>query len=95
MPSDTLQSPHGAGVAHRMLAVMINLLQHKKAGLVDLLETLPAREKSGHGSIESILIILLICFVLPAILTLFFSILLRKAGWIKEGDMTLNLTPSH
>ncbi|PJE80095.1 hypothetical protein CI610_00906 [invertebrate metagenome] len=65
------------------------------AGLVGPLETLPAMEKSGHGSMESILIILLICFVLPAILTLIFSVLLRKAGWIKEGDMALNLTPTH
>ena len=35
--------------------------------------------------------ILLICFVLPAILTLFFGVLCRKAGWIKDGDMKLDL----
>ena len=35
--------------------------------------------------------ILLICFVLPAVLTLFFGALFRKAGWIKEGDLKLDL----
>lgn len=35
--------------------------------------------------------ILLICFVLPAVLTLFFGALCRKAGWIKEGDLKLDL----
>ena len=34
---------------------------------------------------------LLICFVLPAVLTLFFGALCRKAGWIKEGDLKLDL----
>ena len=35
--------------------------------------------------------ILFICFVLPAILTLFFGVLCRKTGWIKDGDMKLDL----
>ena len=35
--------------------------------------------------------ILHICFVLPAVLTLFFGALCRKAGWIKEGDLKLDL----
>lgn len=35
--------------------------------------------------------ILLICFVLPAILTLIFGMVLRKMGWIKEGDLKLDL----
>ena len=35
--------------------------------------------------------ILLVCFVLPAVLTLFFGALCRKAGWIKEGDLKLDL----
>ena len=35
--------------------------------------------------------ILLICFVLPAVLTLFFGALCRKAGWIKDGDLKLDL----
>lgn len=35
--------------------------------------------------------ILLICFVLPAILTAIFGELLRKLGWIHEGDLKLDL----
>ncbi len=33
---------------------------------------------------------LLICFVLPAVLTWIFGIVCRKLGWIREGDLTLN-----
>ena len=35
--------------------------------------------------------ILMVCFVLPAVLTLFFGELLRKAEWIKLGDLKLDL----
>lgn len=35
--------------------------------------------------------ILFVCFVLPAVLTLLFGEILRKLGWIKEGDLTLDL----
>lgn len=35
--------------------------------------------------------ILLVCFLLPAVLTLIFSELLRKIGWIKTGDLKLDL----
>ena len=33
--------------------------------------------------------LILICFVLPAVLTLLFAYLLRKWGWIKDGDLKL------
>ena len=33
--------------------------------------------------------LVLICFVLPAVLTCAFGLLLRKLGWIKEGDLSL------
>ncbi|MBQ8720413.1 MAG: PTS sugar transporter subunit IIC [Clostridia bacterium] len=39
----------------------------------------------------SIFGILLLCFILPAILSLAFSELLRHVGWIKPGDMKLEL----
>lgn len=32
----------------------------------------------------------LICFLLPAVLSVLFCRLLKKAGWIKEGDLTLS-----
>lgn len=35
--------------------------------------------------------ILFICFLLPAVLTWIFGELLRKIGWIKEGDLKLDL----
>jgi len=35
--------------------------------------------------------LILICFVLPAILSWVFCLLLRKWGWIKEGDLKLDL----
>ena len=31
----------------------------------------------------------LICFILPAVLSLIFATILRKMGWIKENDMLL------
>ena len=34
--------------------------------------------------------LILVCFVLPAVLTWGFGLILRKLGWIKEGDLTLN-----
>ena len=33
---------------------------------------------------------LLICFILPAVLTWLFGLFFRKIGWIKEGDLKLN-----
>ena len=35
--------------------------------------------------------LVLLCFVLPAIVTLVFSELMRKLGWIKDGDLKLDL----
>lgn len=35
--------------------------------------------------------ILLLCIVAPALLSLFFNEIMRKLGWIKTGDMALNL----
>ena len=35
--------------------------------------------------------IVVICFALPAVLSLVFSELMRKLGWIKEGDLKLEL----
>ena len=35
--------------------------------------------------------LILICFILPAVLTTLFGLVLRKIGWIKEGDLTLSV----
>ena len=34
--------------------------------------------------------LILICFVLPAVLSVVFCQILRKIGWIKEGDLKLD-----
>lgn len=40
---------------------------------------------------QSIIGVILVCIVLPAVLSLVFSELMRKFGWIKENDMKLEL----
>ena len=40
---------------------------------------------------RSIFGVLLLCIVLPAVLSLLFSEIMRRLGWIKEGDMKLDL----
>jgi uncharacterized membrane protein len=43
------------------------------------------------ATLTSIFGIILLCFVLPALLSLGISELLRRLGWIKDGDMKLEL----
>ena len=40
---------------------------------------------------NSIIGVILVCLVLPAILSLVFSEIMRKLGWIKENDLKLDL----
>jgi uncharacterized membrane protein len=35
--------------------------------------------------------LILVCFILPAILSFVFDLILRKIGWVKDGDMKLEL----
>ncbi len=35
--------------------------------------------------------ILMVCFLLPAVLTFVFGEVLRRMGWIKDGDLKLDL----
>ena len=53
------------------------------SGLVGQFATV---ETMGPGAIPAIV---LLHFVLPAVLTLLFSEILRRKGWIKPGDMAL------
>ena len=34
---------------------------------------------------------ILLCFVLPAVLSILFDLLFRRLGWVKDGDMKLDL----
>lgn len=43
-----------------------------------------------EGGLNMWLGMLLVCFVLPAVLSLIFSEILRKIGWIKPGDMKID-----
>lgn len=47
--------------------------------------------RSGFGSAFDWTGLILICFVLPAVITPFIAMLLKKIGWIHDGDMLLNL----
>ncbi len=56
-------------------------------GPLGVLTATPAEEQSWFFWLG----LVLICFVLPALLSLAFSELLRRVGWIKDGDMKLDL----
>lgn len=61
------------------------------SGLVGQIGTITAMNAIGRGGWPLYLNILLLHFVLPAALTLLFTFILRKTGWIKDGDLKLNL----
>ncbi len=46
---------------------------------------------SMGGGAKMWLGILLVCFILPAIFTMAFGVILQKIGWIKDGDLKLDL----
>ena len=55
----------------------------------------PSEVAIGHGALAITptffdwLGLVLVCFVLPAVLTWAFGLIFRKIGWIKEGDLAL------
>ena len=61
------------------------------SGLVGQIGTITAMEKAGASAITIYTGIVVIHFLLPAILSLIFCKILKKIGWIKEGDLKLNL----
>ena len=60
------------------------------AGLVGQITTYQTMAADGDGMVVFIKIIVL-HFILPAVLSLGISELMRKKGWIKDGDMKLNI----
>ena len=54
------------------------------------LNDIAAGTKAGISAMDWIGLIL-ICFVLPAVLTLIFGQIFRKLGWIKENDLKLDM----
>ena len=61
------------------------------SGFVGQFGTITAMEAIGRGGITLYLNILLLHFILPAVLTLLIAKFMRKRGWIKEGDLKLDL----
>ncbi len=61
------------------------------SGLVGQIMTYQTMTASGHGGGYVFLMILLMHFILPAVLTWAISEGMRKAGWIKSGEMKLEL----
>lgn len=59
------------------------------AGFVGQIAAYGAMAEAGMAPASALIEILLMHFLLPAVLTLFFSEILRKAGWIRKDDMKL------
>lgn len=59
------------------------------AGLVGPFETYFAMVENGQTPIISLLLIALMCFILPAVISLAISEAMRKMNWIKQGYMRL------
>ncbi|WP_299012941.1 PTS transporter subunit IIC [uncultured Photobacterium sp.] len=61
------------------------------SGFVGQIQSFIALDTVGWQSGEIYTVILLMHLVLPAVITLFLAEILRKIGWIKPGDLKLNL----
>lgn len=61
------------------------------SGLVGQIMTYQTMTAEGAQGWTVLLLILIMHVIAPAVLSLLFSEILRKLGWIKEGDMKLNL----
>ena len=61
------------------------------AGVVGQIAAYGAMIETGMSSKVALIQIILMHFVLPAVVTLIFSEGMRKAGWIKDGDMKLEV----
>ncbi len=48
-------------------------------------------DMKDENLVAALLGILILCIVLPAALSLLFSEIMRKLGWIKDGDLSLDL----
>ena len=60
-------------------------------GLVGQIGALTAMSETGGSAASIYLSILLLHFIAPAVLTILFTMPLRKIGWIKDGDLKLAL----
>ncbi len=61
------------------------------AGFVGQISTYTSMVEAGTDKVVAVVLIVLMHFVFPAILTLLISEFMRKKNWIKQGDMKLNI----
>lgn len=61
------------------------------AGFVGQISAYTSMVEAGTKGSMALLLILLMHFVLPAVVTLLVSEFMRKKNWIKQGDMKLNI----
>ena len=61
------------------------------SGLVGQIGTITAMGEAGASAFTIYTGIVVVHFLLPALLSLIFYRILKKIGWIKEGDLKLNL----
>jgi uncharacterized membrane protein len=57
------------------------------AGLVGQFAAYASMTEGGMNSAMALLLIVVMHFILPAVVTLAISELMRRKGWIREGDM--------
>lgn len=60
-------------------------------GTCGLVGPIGVMASEGFGSVKSYVGMILVCFVLPAVLTPLIAYPMRKLGWIKDGDLKLEL----
>ncbi|MBQ8231106.1 MAG: PTS sugar transporter subunit IIC [Lachnospiraceae bacterium] len=61
------------------------------AGFVGQFSAYGAMVADGKSSLEALILILIMHFILPAVVTLVVSEFMRKKGWIQKGDMALDV----
>lgn len=61
------------------------------SGLVGQIGTITAMEEAGVSASMTYLGIVVVHFILPAVLSVIFYKILKRVGWIKDGDLKLNL----
>lgn len=61
------------------------------AGFVGQISAYTSMVEAGTDGVVAIVLIVLMHFVLPAVITLLISEFMRKKNWIKSGDMKLNI----
>lgn len=61
------------------------------AGFVGQISAYTSMVENGTSGVTAVVLIVLMHFVLPAVITLLISEFMRKKNWIKSGDMKLNI----